>query len=59
MRHTDDTAQLEAQAWHAAVHDTAFLRCGVGTSERRFYMSPVAEPGGRLRLPTPTVSEGA
>jgi O-antigen/teichoic acid export membrane protein len=41
------------------VYAAAFLLVGVGRSERRFYMSKLAELGGRLRLPAPTVSEGA
>jgi O-antigen/teichoic acid export membrane protein len=41
------------------VYAITFLLVGVSTSERRFYMSKLAELGGRLRLQTPAVSEGA
>ncbi len=41
------------------VYAITFLLVGVSTSERRFYMSKLAELGGRLRLHMPTVSEGA
>jgi O-antigen/teichoic acid export membrane protein len=42
-----------------AVYAITFLTLGVSTSERRFYMSKVAELGGRLGLHAPIVSEGA
>jgi hypothetical protein len=41
------------------VYAATYLLVGVDRSERRFYLAKLAELGGRLRLQTPTVSEGA